>query len=81
LLKTTHHFLSIPSDIHASLQLEYGLIWNIEGKDWNLEDIFVDMAEPDVYSTDELKAIIRDHVDITNITPMENDDEATCDVD
>ena len=78
MLKTTHHFLSIPSDYDDTLQLEYGLIWNIEGKDWNLEDIFIDMVEPDVYSSEELKAIIRDHVDIAGITPMENDNEETC---
>jgi len=72
--RTTHHFFSIPSDI--TVDVEFGIIWSIEGNHWYLDEIFVDMAEPSIYSTEELMPIIRDYIDINGINPLGESYEA-----
>jgi hypothetical protein len=82
LQRTTHHLVNIPAEYPDYIQVEFGIIWDTDGNDWKLSDIFVDMAEPDVYTREELRAILLDHVNVHGISPIEGDtDETSCDVD
>ena len=81
MLRTTHHFISIPSECPDSVQVEFHVVWDIDGKDCNISDVVIDMADPDVYTREQLHEIIMDYIDIHNIKPLGETNEASDHVD
>lgn len=81
MLRTTHHYVSIPAEYPDSVQVEFHVQWNIEGKSFNISDVVIDMAEPDVYTREQLHDIIVDHIDVHNINPFGDADEKIGDAD
>ena len=56
-------------------------MWDIDGKDYKISDVVIDMADPDVYTREQLHEIIMDYIDIHNIKPLGETNEASDNVD
>lgn len=81
MLRTTHHFLSIPAEVPDSVSVDFHVVWDVDGKSWNISDLVIDSADPEVYTREQLRDILMDHISIHDINPIGDNDETPCGAD